>query len=126
VDINIDRVIDLNDWEKGALIVYNSWGNDFGRNGMAYVPYHLLARFGYQGGFWNRSVHVVEVAKSYQPILTLRASLKHSCRDKIKIMAGVSTNPDATSPAHVMEFPHFNYQGGCLPLTDTGFSCATI
>lgn len=118
VDINNDRVIDLNDWEKGALIVYNSWGNDFGRNGMAYVPYHLLARFGYQGGFWNRSVHVVEVAKSYQPILTLRASLKHSCRDKIKIMAGVSENPDATRPDHLLEFPHFNYQGGCLPLTD--------
>jgi hypothetical protein len=118
LDINGDRVVDLHDWEKGAFIVYNTWGNWLSRRGMAYVPYHVLARFGNQGGFWNRTVHIIEVARSFQPILTMRAELSHTNRSQIRIMAGVSNDPGAAVPDKILEFPHFNFQGANHPLED--------
>jgi hypothetical protein len=118
-DINGDDVVDLNDFEVGAFIVYNTWGTSWGRNGMAYLPYHLFAQFGDEGGIWNRSVHIVEPVKTYQPVLTLRAELKHAARNMLRIMAGVANNPDADVPEYILEFPLFNYQGGSFPLGST-------
>ncbi|MCD6331920.1 MAG: hypothetical protein J7L89_01480, partial [Bacteroidales bacterium] len=66
LDINGDHLIDLNDYEKGALIAYNSWGDWLNRRGKFYIAYSVLARYGYQGGFWNRSVHLPVVARSYE------------------------------------------------------------
>lgn len=116
IDINGDRVVDLNDFEKGALIVANTYGKGWGDNGFAYVPYHMLALYGWEGGLWNKSVHIIEAARSVEPILTLRAELSYSCRSNIRIMAGVSNDPNATEPEHILEFPMFNFQGAAVPL----------
>jgi hypothetical protein len=115
LDIDGDHVVDLNDYEKGALIVANSWGKWWGDNGFAYVPYHLLARYGSEGGLWNKSIHIVEAARTVDPVLTLRIELSHSCRGNVRIMAGISNDPNATEPEHILEFPMFNYQGAQVP-----------
>ncbi|MFH0759870.1 MAG: T9SS type A sorting domain-containing protein [Bacteroidota bacterium] len=115
-DINGDDVVDLNDFEVGAFIVYNTWGITWGRNGMAYLPYHLFGQFGDEGGIWNRSVHIIDAVKTFQPVLTLRAELKHASRNMLRIMAGVANDPDADKPEYILEFPLFNFQGGAVPL----------
>ncbi len=115
IDIDGDHVVDLNDFEKGALIVANTWGKGWGDSGFAYVPYHLLGLYGKQGGLWNKSVHIVETAKTVEPILTLRTEFSHSSRKSLRIMAGVSNDPDATEPEHILEFPMFHYQGTATP-----------
>ena len=120
LDINGDQVVDMSDWEKGALLVVNSWGKDWADNGKAYVPYNLLPKYGYEGGFWNRSVHLIELVKNYSPQLTMKVSLIHPYRNRIRIMAGVSTDPDAERPEHILRFPLFNYQGGALPFGGEG------
>ncbi len=125
IDINGDHVVDLKDFEKGALLVANTWGKNWGDNGFAYVPYHLLGCYGYEGGLWNKSVHIVEAVKTMAPILTLRAELSHGCRSCVRIMAGISNDPDATEPGHIIEFPMFNYQGSRLPLYGNGNPDAT-
>ena len=119
IDINGDHMVDLKDFEKGALIVANTWGKGWGDNGFAYVPYHLLGLYGCEGGLWNKSIHIIEAAKTVDPILTLRAAISHSCKGSIRIMAGVSNNPDATEPEHILEFPMFNYQGAQVPFYRT-------
>jgi hypothetical protein len=126
IDINGDHILDLKDYEKGALIVANTYGKTWGDNGFAYVPYNLLALYGWEGGLWNRSVHIVEAASTIVPILTLRTELTHAYRNGIKIMAGVSNDPDATEPEHVIDFPMFNYQGGPHPLYNQDRSDTTV
>jgi len=116
IDINYDGVVDMGDWEKGALILTNSWGSGWGRNGQAYCSYSCLTREGHQGGIWNRSVHVVKAVKEYEPVLTMKVIMDHTSRNKFRILAGVATDPEATEPEFVIGFPHFNFQGDTGPL----------
>ncbi len=126
VDINEDNIIDMRDWEKGAFILANTWGKGWGRDGFAYCQYRVFASEGNQGGIWNKSVHVVKPVKQMDPVLTMRVKMKHSSRDKFRLMAGVSSNPEATVPERVMAFPHFNYQGGDHPLFNDDQSDSTL
>lgn len=111
MDLNDDGVVDMADWEVGALVVVNSWGKNWGDRGKAYLPYRLLTRYGYEGGIWNRSVHVVDVLHNYAPALTLKLELVHSARNMLKISLGCSRDPEATYPDFIYEFPMLNFTG---------------
>lgn len=112
MDINNDGVVDPKDWEIGAVIMVNSWGTYWCDGGKAYVPYKLLAQDQDNGGIWNSLVHVINVKEECEPMITLKTTIQHTSRNKLRITAGVSDNPDATEPDHVMQFPLFNFQGG--------------
>lgn len=112
IDINGDGVVNLRDCEKGGLIMANSWGTGFGFQGKAYVMYKLLADPIEEGGIWANAVHVVQTKPDAEPLLTLKTTITYNSRDKIKIMAGVSTDPSSEQPEFTRTFPLFNYQGG--------------
>lgn len=112
IDITGDGIVDLRDWEIGALIMVNSWGNSFGEGGKAYVMYRTLAQSLSEGGIWNNLLHVIRTRNDYQPQLTIKTTVKHTSRKKIRISAGVSANTTDTRPAHIIEFPLFSNQGG--------------
>ncbi len=111
-DINGDGVVNMKDWEIGGVILANSWGDDWADNGFCYVMYNVLAQEKADGGIWNKQVNVFDVKQDYEPTLTFKIKLTHDSRNKIKVMAGVSADTNALQPAHVMEFPIFNYSGG--------------
>jgi len=111
-DINGDDIIDMRDWEIGALIVVNSWGPWWEDDGKCYMMYKLLAEPSSNGGIWNNLVHVIRAKNNYEPLLTLKAKIKHTSRKKIKLLAGVSSNTSATTPDVVKSFPLFCHQGG--------------
>ena len=111
-DLNHDGVIDIHDWEVGAVIFCNSFGPEFANAGYSYLPYRKLAELPAQGGIWNSCVYVVDVKDEVSPRLTYKATVAHTCRGRIKLMAGVSTNVNATRPEHTIEWAVFNYQGG--------------
>lgn len=112
MDLDGDGEVTMADWEVGALIVVNSWGKGWGDRGKAYLPYRLLTRYGYEGGIWNRSVHLIDVVHDYEPQLLARVEIQHSHRSMVKISAGVSADPEADQPEFIQEFPIFNYHGG--------------
>ncbi len=116
IDINGDGKVDMGDWEIGALILANTWGKGWGRQGIAYCSYSVITREGHLGGIWNRSVHVIKAVKEYDPVITMKIVMDHSSRNKFRLLAGISTDPAATEPEHVMGFAHFNYSGNATPL----------
>ena len=114
IDINGDGVVNLKDWEKGGVKIANTYGSvtNWGDQGFSYVMYKTLADNLGQGGIWNQSVNIVKVKPDVTPKLTYKLTIKHSSRNKIKLMAGVSQNPTATEPDQLLNLPVFDFQGG--------------
>ncbi len=116
LDINNDGIVDMRDWEKGAMIMVNSWGDTWGDNGKAYVMYKTLAENPYFGGIVANRVFALRVKNDQTPQLIMRIKMTHNSRNMIKISAGISTDVNSTSPEHTIDFPLFNYQGGPYPM----------
>lgn len=112
VDINGDGVVDMRDWERGAVIFCNTFGTAFADEGYCYLPYCKLASLPAEGGIWNSTVYVAQVRDEVFPQLTYKVKLRHTSRNKIQVLAGVSTNVNATEPDFTTDFSIFNYQGG--------------
>ncbi|NCA76293.1 MAG: hypothetical protein EOM90_08160 [Alphaproteobacteria bacterium] len=115
IDINNDGVVNMKDWEKGGLKFANGYsGTGWSNSGFCYTMYKNLAdNIGY-GGIWNHSVYVLDVKYTCDPQLTMKVTLKHTSRNKLKVTAGISLDLSATQPAYVLEFPIFAFQGGDL------------
>lgn len=115
IDINGDGVVNVRDWEIGGFKFANTYsgGPNFGNDGFSYMTYKSCADPSENGGIWNNAVHVLYAKEQCEPLLTAKITLKHTCRKKIKVRMGYSTDMSATTPEFILEFPIFNYQGGC-------------
>jgi len=112
VDINGDKVVDLKDWEMGGFLFANSYGNNWADSGFCYVMYNAFGHKYGEGGVWNQSVNVLKVKSDYDPVLGLKLKLKHNSRNKLKIIAGISSDTTLNYPIHTIDFPIVNFQGG--------------
>ncbi|HCX72833.1 MAG TPA: hypothetical protein DHM37_03860 [Candidatus Cloacimonas sp.] len=111
-DINYDGVVDMKDWEIGGLKVANSWGTSWGDGGFSYMMYKSLAEPVANGGVQNGTVYVIRAKEENNPLLTLKATVKHTSRNKLRITAGVAADTSAVVPDFVKRYPLFHYQGG--------------
>ena len=89
----------------------NSWGPYFGNGGFAYVMYRTLAQ-GAVNGIYNSMVNGVHVVDNVVPNLTMRVKMQHNQRNKVRILAGISTDLSRTTPEAVALHPMFSKQGG--------------
>jgi len=114
LDINNDGVVNVKDWEIGGFKLVNSYGGvpNWGDEGFAYMMYKSVADEYGSGGIWNNTVNTVKVKEDCDPQLTMKIKLKHSRRKAVKVMAGFSTDINATEPEQLFDFPIFNFQGG--------------
>jgi hypothetical protein len=112
LDINGDSVVDMKDWEIGAVKMANSWGTGWGTSGFAWVPYRTLAQSLPEGGINSNTVYTMKVKNSFIPQLKLKATVTYTDRKELKIYAGVSSNTAATVPEYTISYPIFNHQGG--------------
>ncbi len=120
IDINNDGTIDMRDWERGALIMANTWGTSWGNYGKAYVMYKTLAEPLPNGGIVGNRVFGLRVKSDQNPQLIMRVKMTHNSRNMIKISAGISTDPASALPEHTIDFPLFNRQGGPYPMKGNG------
>ena len=113
LDINNDGLIDYRDWEIGGVKIANSYAmTNWGNYGFAYLTYNALCRTMAQNGIWNQAANVVFAKENTNPQLTYKITLTHNSRYNIRVMAGISSQPNATEPEYVLGFPILNYQGG--------------
>ena len=127
IDINLDGIIDARDWEIGGFKLANSYGHWWSNDGFVYALYRTFAMNYIEGGVWNNRVYVVEADTAYEPRLTMKVKLNYDSRNKIRILAGVSSDTLQGMPDHEIDFPIFNFQGGAhsmqgadsLPDSDT-------
>ncbi len=117
-DINGDGVVDMRDWEIGGFKMANTYGSisGWGDQGFSYMMYKSVADQFQQGGIWNNAVVVIDVRDNHLPQLTAKVNMSHTCRSLLKVTAGVSANPQASEPDHILQFPIFDFQGGCHPM----------
>jgi len=112
IDINNDGVVDAKDWEIGGFKFANSWGGWWENEGFAYVLYSAMASNYEDGGVWNNRVYIVKADTGYRPLLTTKVKIDYNKRQRIRIIAGVSSDTNATFPEHTITFPIANFQGG--------------
>ena len=93
-DLNDDGLITLADWERGAYIVVNSWGQNWSKDGKIYLLYSAMV-----DPTWKRGNYLgrIEVAR-YQPTKTLK--LKLSCNDRtdLRVTIGLAQEKNALEP----------------------------
>lgn len=108
IDVNSNGTIE--DDERGAIIMRNSWGASWKNEGSVYIPYKLLFEN-------NRSSEHYYIRKDYQPVDVFKISMNYNQRVNLKISIGVSSDTLATEPDKVIAAEHFKYAGnGKVPM----------
>jgi len=115
IDLNNDGEITPMDWEIGGFRFANTYsgGPSFGNNGFSYMTYKSAADPYGGGGIWDNAIHVVYAKADCSPQLTARVTLKHSCRNQIRVRVGASTDQTSESPDFIVGLPVFDFHGGC-------------
>ena len=115
IDLNGDGVITPSDWEIGGFRFANTYsgGPTWANNGFCYMLYKSAADPYGGGGIWNSAIHVIYAKANTEPLLTARVTLKHTCREQIRIRIGVSTDQSSETPEYILGLPVFNFRGGC-------------
>jgi len=113
IDLNSDGILDMRDWEVGALIFVNSYGEYWANSGYCYMMYKTLADDIDHGGIWANTVHVLDVKEKHDSRLTYKISLEYGCRERIRVRTGISSDPEANIPEYIQPYTIMNYQGYC-------------
>lgn len=114
VEWDCDKNGVIEDDEKGAFIMVNSWGRYWGDEGKAYVPFSYYTRPKSQGGVY--AYHNAEVlfydTDFFEPTVTVKANISYDSRNDLCILFGVADGVQAKYPSKVMNYPIVKAQGG--------------
>jgi hypothetical protein len=104
LDLNEDGEVTLADWERGAYIVVNSWGQNWSKDGKIYLLYSAMVDPTWKrGNFLGR----IEVSR-YLPERTLRLKLACNDRTDLRLTVGIAGDQDADGPEHEIVPEAFN------------------
>lgn len=99
IDRDGDGEITLADWERGAFIVVNSWGETWSADGRIYLLYSAMVDPTWdRGNFLGR----IEVSR-HLPQHTLRLKLACDQRSDLRVTIGIASDKNATQPEHELE-----------------------
>lgn len=104
IDLNDDGKVTLADWERGAYIVVNSWGDKWSADGRVYLLYSAMI-----DPTWERGNYLgrAEVTR-YQPRMTLRLKLACDDRSDLRMNIGISGDQDAAAAEYELAPEAFN------------------
>jgi hypothetical protein len=104
LDLDGDGEVTLADWERGAYIVVNSWGEKWSSDGRIYLLYSAMI-----DPEWKRGNYLgrCEVTRTL-PRTTLRLKLACNDRADLRMRIGVSNDPEAGYAEHEFAPEAFN------------------
>lgn len=113
-DCNGDGVIDED--EKGAFILVNSWGSWWGSDGRAYIPFKFFLDAGkYEDSMLKYNARGLCIETEYvEPTITMKLTLNYTSRNDIVTRFGVADGNHNTAPAQgaVVDTPILKCNGG--------------
>jgi hypothetical protein len=104
LDTNGDGKVTLADWERGAYIVVNSWGDTWSKDGKIHLLYSAMVDPTWErGNFLGR----IEVSR-YLPKWTLKLKLACNDRTNLRMTIGIAGDKNAAKPEHEFAPETFN------------------
>ncbi len=96
IDLDGDGNVTMADWERGAFIVVNSWGEKWSKDGKIYLLYSAMV-----DSTWERGNYLgrVEVCR-HVPQRTLRLKLNCDNRAALRMTIGIASDKGASTPEH--------------------------
>ncbi|MBL6962896.1 MAG: T9SS type A sorting domain-containing protein [Bacteroidetes bacterium] len=117
IDITGDGIVDMRDWEIGAMIMVNTWSANWADSGRAYNLYRNLALKVSEGGISNGQVYIVIPEKEQvKPEMSLKLKLQHEKRNKLSIKIGIAEYVNDTVPDYEISLYQLNKRGGPYPM----------
>jgi len=104
ISFDLNRNGTISSDEKGAIIMLNSWGDDWENQGCAYIPYKLLI----DSGRWAEFYYV---RKEYRPADMMKITMNYSQRNNLKLSIGIAETATASQPTKTVTAEHFNFAG---------------
>lgn len=111
------------EYEMGAFLVANTWGEDWGDKGFYYAPYFTFLKLMQgQGGTGNgpKSFYIVKAKVEELPKYVVKLVMTHTSRNDISLILGGSYDHDAQFPETTIKYSILQNQGGDKPLTGRG------
>ncbi len=129
VDINTNGIVDQG--EKGAFRIANSWGTGWEEAGFSWMSYDALRKTSTVNGgpSTNRKIgwtyglaHWVTSKPPYQPKILAEFTLQHAKRKQMSINIGIS-NTTLTTPSSLWSPKMLQVQGGDFAFDGTTTAC---
>lgn len=113
-DCNRNGIIDQD--EKGAFILVNSWGSYWGSEGRAYIPFKFFLEAGKDDdSMYKYNARALCIETEYvEPTLTMKMTLNYTSRNDIVTRFGVGDGKQSTGPVSggVVDTPILKCNGG--------------
>ncbi|NLX60445.1 MAG: hypothetical protein GXY74_15315 [Phycisphaerae bacterium] len=130
-DVNSNGVVD--EGEKGAFRIANSWGDGWRDNGFVWFAYDGIGAVSQvsgaptspgtrREGWWSRRALYSVAYGSYRPKLLAQFTANHAARNELYMNLGLSTT-DTTTPSSTWSPEMLNGRGGARAFDGSATAC---
>lgn len=119
----------IEDEERGAFVLVNSWDTWWGTKGRAYIPFYYFIRPVSEGGLPSYNQEALCIETEYRkPLITVSAKINYTSRNDLTLSVGAADGAQADHQAAKTSVipPVFKGQGGDLFMQGLNFETSKL